>query len=336
MNDTGESTAMNDPTPRVPRPAGLGSLFQRDRLMVMALAILFLGIGLVMSGGSLLHPQNISNIIQQNALLLVVVIAQFLVVVCGGFDLSVGAVVALCSVVFAGMLGQGFVIAVAVTLATGALVGCVNGLLVTVARLPAFVVTLGTMQIGYSAAKLISGGGTMNSAFGGGALPGGLTAFFDMRFLFLPAPILVALAVFVAAWLYLRSATGCFAFAVGGSDSAARFSGIPVGRVRVITYGFASMLASVAGILFVLRVGYGDPNAGLMLPLDSIAALAIGGVSLMGGQGVMVMGILGAVLLGLLDNIMNLAGVSVTLQPVMRGVAVLAVVFLYMRKRIGA
>jgi len=290
-------------------------------------------VGAVASHGVLLRPANLSNILQQNAVLLVVVIAQFLVIVTGGFDLSVGAVVALSSVAFIGSLDYGVPAAILIALTTGALFGIVNGMLVTFVRLPSFVVTLGTMQIGYSLAKVWTGGGTLDTAPGGAAIPRSLLAFYTTDFLGIPLPVWLAFTILGGAALYLRTAIGHFIFAVGGNSRAARLAGVPVSRVRLVAYTVASLIASVSGLLFAMRVGYGDPQAGVLLPLNSIAAVSIGGVSLTGGRGHLLAGFLGVLIIAMLDNVMNLLGVSVFLQPVVKGAIVIITVFIYSRKQ---
>jgi ribose transport system permease protein len=306
---------------------------QKNLLRLLAILLAVALIGAAISGGVLLRPENLSNILQQNAVLLVVVTAQFLVIVTGGFDLSVGAAVALASVIFVGSLDHGVGLAILAALVSGVLLGFVNGVLVTFVRLPSFVVTLGTMQIGYSLAKVWTGGGTIDAAPGGATIPRQLNSFYSTNLLGLPLPVWVALIVLVVVAIYLRSSTGCFVFAVGGNSRAARLAGIPTSRVRLVAYTTASLAASVAGLLFSLRVGYGDPQAGVMLPLDSIAAVSIGGVSLTGGRGSLLAGFMGVLIIAMLDNLMNLLGVNVTLQPVVKGVIVILTVFAYGLRR---
>jgi ribose transport system permease protein len=302
---------------------------QANLLRLLGILLLVVAIGAALSGGILLRPENLSNILQQNAVLLVVVTAQFLVIVTGGFDLSVGAAVALASVIFVSSLDHGVVPAILAAFASGIAFGIANGILVTFVRLPSFVVTLGTMQIGYSLAKMVTGGGTIDAASEGAAIPQALVSFYATNLFGLPLPVWVALIILVFAALYLRSSTGCFVFAIGGNNRAARLAGIPVARVRLVSYAVASLIASVAGLLFSLRVGYGDPQAGIMLPLDSIAAVSIGGVSLTGGRGSILAGFMGVLIIAVLGNVMNLLGVAVSLQPVVKGVIIILTVFAY-------
>jgi ribose/xylose/arabinose/galactoside ABC-type transport system permease subunit len=215
--------------------------------LVVLLAVVAVA-GDIVSGGTVLRPENIQNVLQQNSQLLVVVTAQFLVVATGGIDLSVGAVLALSSIVFVGFLGHGAVLAVFVAICTGAIFGAVNGVLVTLVRLPAFIVTLGTMQIGYSLARLYTGGGTTAGTSMEIPLPAAMLEFYAGRFLGLPLPMWLAVFVLIVVTLYLRTSIGHFIFAVGGNSRAARLAGISDTSVRVAAYTAASAIAAVAGV----------------------------------------------------------------------------------------
>jgi ribose/xylose/arabinose/galactoside ABC-type transport system permease subunit len=302
-------------------------------LGLLALLVAVAVAGDIISGGTALRPENIQNVLQQNSQLLVVVTAQFLVVATGGIDLSVGAVLALSSIVFVGFLGYGPVLATFTAICAGAIFGAVNGMLVTLVRLPAFIVTLGTMQIGYSLARLYTGGGTTAGTSMETPMPPAMLEFYAGRFLGLPLPMWLAVFVLIAVTLYLRTSIGHFIFAVGGNSRAARLAGIANARVRIAAYTAASAIAAVAGIVFAMRVGYGDPQAGLWMPLDSIAAVSIGGVSLTGGRGTAPSGFLGVLIIAVVDNVMNLIGVPVTLQPVVKGAILIVTVLAYNLRR---
>ncbi len=155
-------------------------------MLFILLAVVVLGA--VASKGVLIQPANLSNILQQNAVLLVVVVAQFLIIVTGGFDLSVGAAVALASVIFVATMGYGPVAASFAALASGLLIGLLNGAIVTFVRLPSFVVTLATMQIGYSVARLVTGGGTIDAAANGATIPAGWLGFYNLDMWAFPRP----------------------------------------------------------------------------------------------------------------------------------------------------
>ncbi|WP_438390421.1 ABC transporter permease [Caballeronia sp. DA-9] len=300
------------------------------RLVGILLAVVL--IGAIASGGILLRPSNLLDVVQQESILLVLVTAQFFVIATGGIDLSVGAVVALSGVVFVSALDAGPVVACLAALASGCVFGLVNGMIVTFVRLPAFVVTLGTMQIGYSVAKLWSRGGTIDASSGGAHIPRAMLSFYGDKFAGLPLALWTSLAVLALGALYLRTSTGGFTFAIGGNRRAARLAGVPVERVSLAAYAAGSTVAAVAGLLFVMRVGYGDPHTGVWLPLDSIAAISIGGVSLTGGQGNLVAGFIGVLILALVDNTMNLVGISALVQPAVKGAILILAVLAYSRR----
>ena len=305
---------------------------QRDLVSVSAILLVVVVVAALASGGTFLQPGNLVNVLQQNVVLFVLAIAQFIVVLTSGIDLSVGAVVALSSVLFVGYLDFGVLPALLIAVAGGALVGLVNGLMVVLIRLPSFVATLGAMQIVYSIAKLFTGGAALHASLGGAPIPDAVTGFYDRSVLALPYPTLVFVAVFIAALVYLRSSVGYFLYAIGSNDRAARFAGLPAGKLRVGAYVVASAITAIGGVLFAARVSYGDPQAGLWLPLDTIAAVSIGGASLTGGRGTILATVLGVLIIAILNNTMNLIGISPTLQPAIKGLIIILTVFLYSRR----
>ena len=300
--------------------------------VLLALSAVVIGASII-SKGIFLQPENIGNVLEQNSLLLILGVAQFFVILVGGIDLSVGAVVALSSVLFVSFLDYGTPAALSVAMIGGCAVGLLNGVLVTFVRLPSFVVTLGTMQIVYSLAKVFTGGGTLHAGRDGAAIPNSILQFFQNSFAGIPLPLLTFAGVLVVASIYLHSAYGRYLYAIGGNDRAAYLSGIPVAGSRVAAYIFASTVAAAAGVLFVARVGYGDPQAGTWLPLDSIAAVSIGGASMKGGRGTVVAVVAGVLIIAVLNNVMNLLGAPPTLQPTIKGGIIVLAVYVYMHRR---
>jgi len=285
------------------------------------------------SEGVFLQPANLVNLINPNALLIVIATGQLLVIATGGIDLSVGAVMAVSSVMVVLFQDYGLAGSFAAAILLAALFGLVSGALVTYIRLPAFVVTLATMQIGYSVSKILSDwggsrGGTVYNSLGGAGIPTGFADFYKASLSGIPYPLFICLGFLILIAAYLRTSNGHFIYPVGGNDRAAFLSGIPVGRVRIAVYVISAVLAAVGGILFVARVGLGDPQAGTWIALDSIAAVSIGGASLSGGVGTVFGTLIGVVILSVLNNIMNLLGVPPTLQPAVKGLVILIAVYL--------
>ena len=305
---------------------------QVDLLRVLSVLGTIVVIAAIASSGVFLQPANIVNVLQQNAILFVLAVAQFLVILTGGIDLSSGAVVALASVLFVSFLDYGVAVAALVALASGILVGILNGVLVTMLRLPSFVVSLGTTLIIYSLAKVFTGGGTVQGSMGGATIPAAVSSFYAQTLAGFPAPLVAFATVLGLVALYLRLLPGHLLYAIGGNARAARLAGAPVRAVRIAGYAISSSLAAFGGILFAARVGYGDPQAGVWLPLDAIAAVAIGGASLTGGRGTLAATVTGVLIIAVLNNAMNLVGAPPTLQPTIKGVIIILAVFVYMRR----
>jgi ribose transport system permease protein len=293
-------------------------------LVLMGLVVL----ATVVSQGVFIQPNNLVNLVFQNNILIIIALAQLLVIITGGIDLSVGAIVAVSSVLVVLTQDYGLAASITIALAVAMGFGLVNGFLVTYVRLPAFVVTLATMQIGYSISRILSGGGAVYTGLRGAHLPAVLVDFFKNSILGIPYPLILSILFLAGVALYLRSSLGHFAYTIGGNERAAFISGIPTRRVKILVYALASLLCGIGGILFVARVGMGDPQAGTWLPLDSIAAVSIGGASLAGGIGTVPGTLIGVLILSVLNNIMNLLGVPPTLQPAIKGLVILVTIYL--------
>lgn len=312
----------------------------RSVLNILGVLIAMVLIASAFSKGVFLQPKNISNLLMQNAGLIIITFGQLLVIVTMGIDLSVGAVMAVSSVLVVMFQDYGIVASFAIALGGALLFGITNGALVTFVKLPAFVVTMATMQIGYSVAKLLSDaagsrGGTVYTSLGGLELPATFSDFYKGSFAGIPLPLYVCLAFLIIIVVYLKTKNGHFIFPVGGNERAAFLSGIPVWVVKMSVYSISSILAGVAGILFVTRVGLGDPQAGTWIALDSIAAASIGGASLSGGMGTVLGVLFGVIILGVLNNIMNLLGVPPTLQPAIKGLVILLAVYINTRRKVN-
>ena len=297
------------------------------------LKILIILIGLMVlaslfSQGIFLQPKNMINLVNQNAILILIALGQLLVIITGGIDLSVGATLAISSVVFVLFQDYGWPVAFLISLLVAATIGLLNGFLVTYIRLPAFVVTLATMQIGYSVSKVLSGGGAIYGSLNGTEIPVSLGEFYKASLWGIPYPLFVCVVFLLIIAVFMRTSTGHFAHPVGGNERAAFLSGIPVKRVKMAMYTISALLCAVAGLLFVARVGMGDPQTGTWVPLDSIAAVSIGGASLSGGIGTVSGTFIGVFILSVLNNIMNLIGIPPTVQPAIKGVVILIAVYL--------
>lgn len=300
----------------------------QSNLKILGILIGMILLASAFSQGVFLQPKNLVNLVSQNTLLIVIALGQLLVIVTGGIDLSVGALVAISSVLF--VLFQDYGLAVSFTIAMTATVifGFINGFLVTFIRLPAFVVTLASMQIIFSIAKVLSGGGAIYVGMHGAEIPVGLSEFYKNVLFGVPYPLFICILVILIVALYLRTSAGHFIFSIGGNERAAFLSGIPVRLVKMAVYAISAAVCCVGGVLFVARIGMGDPQTGAWIPLDSIAAVSIGGASLSGGSGTIAGTLIGVIILSVLNNIMNLLGVPPTIQPAIKGMVILLAVYL--------
>ncbi|MCC7010543.1 MAG: ABC transporter permease [Acidobacteria bacterium] len=259
---------------------------------------------------------NLSNVLRQNAFPAVIAAGMTFVILTGGIDLSVGSVVALSGVLCADAIVRdlGLGTAVAIGIGVGVLVGLLNGVVVTRLRVPPFVVTLATMLIVRGAAFKYTDARTISG------LP---PAFSTVSQSWSMAIVLAA--VFAASWLLLmRTPFGRHVYATGGNREAAWLSGVRVDRVLVKVYVLCGLGAGLAGVLVASRLSAGYPRAGELYELDAIAAVVVGGTSLMGGRGSIWGTLAGAFFIGILNNGLNLYNVSPYDQMMVKGAVFLA------------
>lgn len=295
-----------------------------------ALALMLLCIVLSMTTDRFLDWENIRNIGRQVSINAILATGMTFVIVIGGIDLSVGSVMALSMTVAAGAMLSGVPVplAAAAALLVGAMFGVFNGMLIAVARLPAIIVTLATMEIPRGLALLSTGGYPQTglpqtfSSLGRGSIAG------------LQIPTLVMLLVVAGGFLLLRHhVAGRYFYAIGGNATAARFSGVPVARYQILAYTLSGLTAAIAGLVLGSRLMSGQPNAGIGYELDAIAAVVLGGASITGGSGSVAGTLIGALTLGVLNNGLNLMDVSPYLQKVLKGAILLAAIPLGMNRR---
>lgn len=311
----------------------------RQRLLSSAVIGPFVALILVVIVVSLttdrfLLPQNLSNVTLQVSIVALAAIGATLVILAGGIDLSPGSVLALTSCTLAILVknwGWPVEVAIPATLLLGALLGLFNGVLSAYLRIPAFVTTLATLTIYRGMAFLITGGTPIFS------ISPKLRPIFYGSFLGVPLPLYYVLAAFVLAALFLRyTVPGRAIYAVGGNESAARFTGIKVNRTRLLTFVIAGLMAGAAGVLTTARLDSGSPNYGVGLELQAIAAAVIGGASLAGGSGNIIATLFGALIVAVVQNGLNLNAVPASWQQITLGTIILMAVGLDMwRKDLG-
>jgi ribose/xylose/arabinose/galactoside ABC-type transport system permease subunit len=300
----------------------------------------------VFSHGSFLTPGNLTNVLRQITYNAILAVGQTFVIITAGIDLSVGSLIELTGVVMASFANAvpfgGFWLVVA-TLVVGLAVGCTAGLInalpVVKLNLPPFITTLAMMLMARGLAFKLAHGRPVpvnSDAFNGMGV--GLLFENALRPLGLPGiPIAVLwMVVIVAAFAIVlgRTRYGRYVFAIGGNEEAARLAGINVALVKGLVYVISGGCAAVASLLLMARFQSGSPNTGIGSELQSIAAVVVGGTSLMGGRGSVVATFLGALFIGLLNNAMNLLGIESYTQDIVLGAVIVAAVIVdELRKR---
>jgi fructose transport system permease protein len=293
--------------------------------VVLILAVVVFGL----LNNRFLLPNNLSLISQQVAIVGTVAIAQTLIILTAGIDLSVGAAMVLSSMVMAKVAVDYGVPAPLAILAGGLVAiatGALNGLLVTRLKLPPFIVTLGTLNIFVALTLMYSGGQTVTGA----QLPPLLSwtgVTIDIAGVRITAGVFIMLALYLlVGYALLRTAWGRHVYAVGDDKEAARLAGISVPRVLLSVYLAAGAILAVAAWLQIGRSNAAGPNAALDVNLDSITAVVIGGTSLFGGRGRIWGTLLGALIVGVFRNGLSLAGVDVLYQTLAVGILIIAAV----------
>lgn len=278
-----------------------------------------------------LTTRNFLNIFSQVSEIGIMAAGAALVILIGGIDLSVGAILAVSLMVNAWLyrdFGVPFVFSTMVGLGVGAFVGFINGVLSTYGRIQPFVATLATMSACSGLALWVTNGGPVTG------FPDWFTGLADMRLLGIPLELIILISVYlaVAYWLNFRP-TGRALYAIGGNEEVARLSGIDTRKVKILVYVIAGLLAALAGLILGARLDSAHPTAGIADLLSVIAVVVIGGASLAGGSGGMFGTFIGLLIIGVLQNGMALLNVSPNLQPVVIGVAIIIAVMLDRRSQ---
>nr|WP_229459393.1 ABC transporter permease [Massilia cavernae] len=274
-----------------------------------------------------LTGQNFSLILQQVMVVGVIAIGQTLIILTAGIDLSCGMAMALGSVVMTKLcvdMGMNPYLAVLCGMAACVLIGYINGALVTMVKLPPFIVTLGTLNIAFAVTQLYSNAQTVTG------VPDAMTFLgntFQLGQTNITYGTVLMLGLYVLTWLFLRdTAPGRHIYAVGNNPEAARLTGIATNKVLVGVYMMAGLFYGIASLLSVSRMGVGDPQGGQTDNLDSITAVVLGGTSLFGGRGHILGTLIGVLIVGVFRNGLTLMGVSSVYQILVTGILVILAV----------
>lgn len=290
-----------------------------------------------------LDSSNLLNIVRFAAENGIIAIGMTLIILTGGIDLSVGAMMALCAVGSATfMMSYGWntwqtIIGV---LAVGTAVGLINGLVTTGLRLQSFITTLAMMSIARGVASLWDDGYAIPITFGegDGLAPARYRQLFasqvELFGLDIPVQVLYFIGVWLVAWFLLsRTRFGRHVYAVGGNETAARLSGVNTARVRIAVFAITGFLVGIAALLHSALVNQGSHIDGQGYELNAIAAVVIGGTSLSGGVGTIAGTVVGALILQILDNILGLRNIQSEYQAILKGAIIVIAVVLQRQRR---
>lgn len=273
---------------------------------------------------------NMMTILRTNACTALCAFGMTYVILTGNIDISVGSYMTLCGCLTAMLIGvAGFNVftAIAVSLVVGIIFGYVNGMLITVVKVPAFIATMATMNIMRGICYVMTNGKPvvfskgLFTQLGGGYLG------------IVPLPAVYMIVIFIILWIVLnKTRFGRHIYAVGGNIMAAEYSGISTKFVVSISYIISGILAGCAGILLISRLGSGQPTIGEGAELDAIASCVVGGVSMSGGSGTLFGTLIGCLLIGIISNILNLVGVNSYVQLIVKGVIIVLSIYIDIAK----
>ncbi len=290
-------------------------------------ALILLVIAASMLSDRFLSVPNLLNILRQVAIVGILAIGMTFVILTKGIDLSVGSLLGISVVLYAGLLeNYSMVVAIPVGLGAAMLAGLVNGIGVAWARIPPFIMTLGMLSFARGLAFIYTGGTPipiLNESFydlGNGYLAG------------IPIPSLILLAVLAVSAIVLSlTAFGRSVYGIGSNEEAARLSGVPVNFYKILVYVISGLVSGLAGLVYASQLSIGTPIAGQGYELDAIAAVVVGGTSLFGGKGTVAGTFVGTLIIGVLANILNLTGVDPYVQQLFKGALIVIAVYVMSR-----
>ena len=328
---------MEEKTKKTTATAGVGNAvkiyFKENLGIIVAFLVLCVFLSVFpKTCGSFFTRQNIFNVLRQISTNLFLACGMTMVIILGGIDLSVGSIIALSGCISAGCVARynlPLPIALLMGLLVGLLVGMFNGAVISKTTIPAFIVTLATMNIAKGLAYVYTGGSPVRVVTKEWQFLGaGYVGIF-------PTPVVILVIVLIITAIIMnKTKMGRHMYAVGGNQQAAEFSGIKVEKVKFFVHAFSGLMAGLAGIVLASRMYSGQPTAGDGAEMDAIAAVVVGGTSMAGGSGKIGGTIIGGLIIGVLNNGLNLLNVISFWQYVVKGVVILLAVFLdYFRNK---
>jgi ribose transport system permease protein len=318
-----------------PAVAALPAKSRRDRIVLQRLlpflSLIVLFVALTIASPNFFTSTNLSSVVRQTAVINIMALGMTMIIITGGIDLSVGAILAMGGVVGTMAMEKGLSIPVGVLVGilTGLACGLANGLMITRLRIQPFIVTLGTLGIFRGTTLIITNGLPVHQ------IPQQFSYMGEGNLLGVPFVLWILVACAAITHIVLEhTRLGRYTFAIGSNREAAVYAGIPVKFHTTAVYAIGGMLTGLAGMIEASRLMTGQPTAGQGYELQAIAAVVIGGGSLQGGEGSVMGTLVGAFIMGLLSNGSDLLGVSPYLQQAIIGaVIILAVTLDEVRKR---
>lgn len=296
---------------------------------VIGLVALFAVISCLNS--SFIEPSNLKNLLRQVSINALISFGMTFVILTGGIDLSVGSILALSSVLMGSFIKGGMdpVLGIVLACLIGAVLGSVNGVIITKGKVAPFIATLATMTIFRGLTLVYTNGNPISSLTESDVFHG----FGQGYFLGLPVPAIMMLLMFAILYFILHKTTlGRKTYAVGGNEKVSFIAGIKIDRIKIFAYTITGFLCGMAGAILTSRLNSAQPTAGTGYELDAIAAVVLGGTSLSGGKGRIVGTIIGALIIGTLNNGLNILNVSSFYQQVVKGIVILLAVLMDRKK----
>ncbi|MBS4538848.1 ribose ABC transporter permease [Clostridium sp. D2Q-11] len=272
---------------------------------------------------------NLLNILRQTSINAVIAAGMTFVILTGGIDLSVGSTVAFSGAIAASLIAGGYnvFLSILIALSIGALIGLINGIIISKGKVQPFIATLATMTLIRGATLVFTDGRPIGVGFEG---PAEIFNFIGSGyFLGIPIPIYLMILVFAIAYYILRQTRlGRYVYSLGDNEEATKLSGINTNKIKTSVYMISGLLAALTGIIITARLSSAQPTAGDGYELDAIAAVVLGGTSLAGGVGSIFGTVIGALIIGILSNALNLMNVSSYYQLMAKGLVILIAVLL--------
>ncbi len=305
-------------------PFQLGKFLIEQRSIIALLVLIAIVSGI---NPDFFSVDNILNILRQTSVNAVIAVGMTFVILIAGIDLSVGSILALTGAIAASMVGAELpiILVIVATLLLGTFLGGVSGIIVAKGKVQAFIATLVTMTLLRGVTMVYTDGRPISTGFSDVA---DSFAYLGTGYLFgIPVPIWLMVIVFAVAWYILKhTQIGRYIYALGGNEAATQLSGINVTKVKIFVFAVSGFLSALAGLIVTARLSSAQPTAGVSYELDAIAAVVVGGTSLMGGKGRVMGTLIGALIIGFLNNALNLLDISSYYQMIAKALVILVAV----------